>query len=118
MKRYLPGPDTRMQAGSNGAIKDDEAPSITAMANVCPLTSSVPAVFIATGSTTSAAAAFDIVCVSNIVSRMNPASTVRGFSEMLWMPPASHLSVSDSRIAAPNAVMPPMTMSTRQSITS
>ena len=47
-----------MQAGSNGATNDEDAPSITAIANVCPLTPSVSAVCIATGKTTKGAAKY------------------------------------------------------------
>ena len=72
----------------------------------------------ATGKTTNAAAALDIVCVRNIVSKMNPASTVFGLSKAFLIPSASQSAVPDSRMATPNAVMPPITINTRQSITS
>ena len=62
-----------MQLGSKGVISDTLADNITATPKVIGFTDNRCAVSIATGSTTSAAAAFDNGCVRKTVRMTKPA---------------------------------------------
>jgi hypothetical protein len=70
------------------------------------------------GSTTSAAAALDMGWVSRIVSSTNPGQMAvlpKGLSQSV-MSPARNEEAPVFSIARPKALMPPMRMSSRQSI--
>ncbi|MEO6691988.1 MAG: hypothetical protein ABIO44_06575, partial [Saprospiraceae bacterium] len=64
---YLPGANTKRDAGSKGAIIEMEADTITAMANGRGLIPNSIADCNAMGSTTKTDAAFDMGCVSKTV---------------------------------------------------
>src|SRR5690606_22908135 len=72
---YFPGPKTKMQEGSKGAISETDAPSIIAIAKVRGSAFIKFAVSIATGKTTSAAAALLMGWVRSITKITNPPST-------------------------------------------
>src|SRR5690606_29109128 len=72
---YFPGPNTKMQDGSKGAINDTDAPNITAMAKVRGWASKIWAVCSATGKITKAAAALLMGWVRRITKITKPAST-------------------------------------------
>ena len=66
-----------MQLGSKGVSTETEALSMTPMAKERALAPMVVAACMAMGSTTSAAAAFDIGCVSRMLSTQKPAKTAK-----------------------------------------
>lgn len=75
---YLPGPYTNTQAGSRGAIKEQDAATVTPIMNVLGLAFIPVALWMAIGRTSSAAVTLDMGWVRKRVKRKNPPRSVIG----------------------------------------
>ena len=107
-----------MQLGSKGVSTETEALIMTPMAKERALAPMVAADCMATGSTTSAAAAFDMGWVRMTVSTQNDAKTAKTPSGCIRvvMASATIMAAPELFIASPKASMPPMRMRRRQSM--
>src|ERR1041385_7442739 len=116
MKRYLPGPYTKTLAGSKGVASEMEALIIMAMAKVRGFTCIISAAFMATGRMTKAAAAFDMGCVRKITSTQKAERTaITAMSQNISVIlSARKAAVPDFSMANPKALMPPISMMSRQ----